>query len=172
MIVRGLVSALLLCVGFLSGWYSASSSLPKPSSTDYSSVLQLANNNQRVIENFNFLVEPIMGVSISLAKDDPEAIGLLYALLKISDGSNAEGIHILLGTFIRSKTSLFLRTLEKYNNDLTDIEYIVGNLGPKYYDKPTLHSAELDKRVKAIEAVSDPELASIKNRVLSELKQR
>jgi hypothetical protein len=93
---------------------------------------------------------------------DQESVRLAFKLMNIADGAFAEDLETYLGQLIPIDPSLFLSELKHSNR--TDIDGLVGNLGDSFSDHFREQCSELNRRRRALRAVSDLDLQSAKDR--------
>ncbi len=132
--------------------------------------VELLDNDPKMIDNLNGIIESVQRLAIRLAHDDPEAIQIMFNLLSISDGAASEAIHIQLGQIIKRNPTLFLELLNKNYSASMHLDGVVGNLGSDYVDEPDKSAIEIKQRIDAIHSVEDPNLEEIKEKVLRSLR--
>jgi hypothetical protein len=97
---------------------------------------------------------------------DLDTINILVRLRRITDGANSEYISILLGKIIAVHPEVFLMSLKENLDNITRLDSLLCNLGPKYVDKIYKQTEELERRYLALREVDNKSLAKVKDLAL------
>ena len=124
--------------------------LPESGHVEYTSERKEQEAIEFVYQNLDMLERQVIS-------RDPHAIKLAFRLMTIADGAFAEGLEIVLGQLIRIDPALFLRQLKEAEDQIIGLGGLIGNYGDIYVDKIEAHRLETDKRIYALEGVTDPE---------------
>lgn len=105
----------------------------------------------------------LMLLEVQILSRDREAVRLGFRLRSKLDGAFAENNDIALGRLIRIDPKLFLRELNRAGLNQPRLDSLVGNPGPEYVDRLGAEEYEINRRVKALQSVSEPELAKARD---------
>jgi hypothetical protein len=100
---------------------------------------------------------------------DPASLQLALRLTETTNpGANLEDLHEMIGATVRSHAVQLLRAMKKVPR-LTGCPG-AGFLGPKFVDQREKRERELAARIKALEDVAEPSLASEREKCLAAAK--
>jgi hypothetical protein len=102
---------------------------------------------------------------------DAESFKLGYRLYRAADGGNAEDLGALLASLIRPHPAFFLEHVEHLDASCGSFRFILNVPGEEYVDHPEAQDYEIAQRRKALSAVSDPNLSTVKQRCIALIRQ-
>jgi hypothetical protein len=102
---------------------------------------------------------------------EANAVKLGFRFFSISSGPFEEALNRIIGNLIRFNARLFLEELANHRYLITSLNSIVGSFLKDFPDDPTARTLEKKLRIKALEAVEDKALKSIRNECIKILKR-
>lgn len=104
---------------------------------------------------------------------DKHSVEILIRLLGISETPESKLFKSTLGAIVRLNPRLFLDVLYDYKDaaSMKTAGYSVAHLDDAYIDRPCASKHELEKRIMALDGVTEPKYDELKQACLSELEQ-
>jgi len=101
------------------------------------------------------------------------AVEILFRLLNIADGHDAEVVESALGILVRNRPALFLDVLSSYRETyyIRTEGYPVYYVGFGYNDRPGPQRHELEKRIEALSSLKEPKLVEIRDGCIRRLHE-
>jgi hypothetical protein len=124
------------------------------------------------------LYEDLDLLEVQMDAGDREAVRLAFRLYSEADGHYAETLDIMLGRLVRINPTLFLEEVQYQHNAPRRrwgppglpprgldgvVSGLLGNYGFPYVDRMRAHVYETERRIAALDSVTDPDLRQLRD---------